>query len=840
MRRQRGQVAVLFAVGSVALVAMVGLVLMAGLLYWDQRQMQSDVDGSALAGALQVTQTCTGSTPVTYADNFMAVRLGATSALNLSGWSCGSTVTDSFGGGTWTASYTYPWNGKPYEIEVSLERFGVSLQFGAFIGSSQANISARAVAQHSYARLPDSFALFAQNGVRCSGSGVRSPSPKIEVNGSIYSGALMTTSGNCAIMALDTVAFDGTEDYGDILVYPDGQTWYTGGGSCGVPSGTIGNAICADGFELSGATAPTCGNNAGTSPQTEYLTDSTTTVPDPCSGVPPPVPQLYEANYSGTEPNSNAAINTATGAKCTTTAGVSPGGGSAALTAGSSGKNYGWGPTPHLSGTVMHFVKGCYGYLDIGTFLARNSVGATSVAFDPGFYLFNGYNCNADNSSGCTASTGGGLCLNASGSQSVIATGTDISLEFVNSSSFSTSSCSSGPTSACGGSACDFGTSILPPSAPSVSVSTGTTNLPAGTYSFEITYMDAEGETTASSATTATLATGGTAIISASGVAAEATRVGFYLTGCAGASFPSGTCTSGGVYPGYLGSGTVTSGAASLTFNSKTQGDYVSTPTTNSAAIWFAAPPTSPETVTAAPSVSTPSGLESNLPGGSYTFQMTYRDPEGESTGGPTTTPLTITAGQDIELTTGSATQGVSTIAFYLVTAPAGVTTGYLGQVAAPVGSTVNFYLTGASQGNGSNSPTMNTTASSWCSTSAFEAAGYSATDSASASAICENRIIWAPPAGSSDGEIAGTFYVKGSNENSAIMGDIYWPGPANSTDSSNAAGCNYDANGVGGLLGQVICDSVYVQGGSSAGTATIGWTSGAKYANPPEIALIE
>lgn len=838
MRRQGGQVVVLFAVGSVALVALVGLVLMAGLLYWDQRQMQIDVDGSALAGALQVTQTCTGSTPVSYADNFMAERLGATSALSLGGWSCGSTVTDSFGGSTWTASYTYPWNNKPYEIGVSLKRFGVTLEFGAFIGASQTNISARAVAQHSFATLPDSFALFAQNGVDCSGSGVHSPSPKIEVNGSIYSGTSMNTNGNCAIIALDTVAFDGTEDFGDILVYNDSQAWYTGGGSCGVPSGTVGNAICADGFELSGHSSPTCGNGSGTSPQTEYLKDTTTQVPDPCSGLPPPVTKLYEANYSGTEPNANAAINSATGGRCTTTAGVSPGGGSAALTVGS--KNYGWGPAPHLAGTVMHFVKGCYGYLDIGTFLARNSVGATSVAFDPGFYLFNGYNCNADNASGCTASTGGGLCLNASGSQSVIATGTDITLEFVNSTSFSTSSCSSGPTSACGGSACDFGTSIFAPNAPSVSVSTGTTTLPAGTYSFEVTYLDSLGETTASSATTGTLAAGGQAVISASSVAAEATKVGFYLTGCSGAAFPSGTCTSGGVYPGYLGSGTVVSSAASLTFNSKTQGDYVSTPTTNSASIWFAAPPTSPEVVTATPTVSAQTGLESNLPAGSYTFQMTYRDPEGESLGGPTTSPVAITAGQDLELTAGSASQGVSTIGFYLVSAPAGVTTGYIGQVAAPVGSTVNLFLTGTAQGNGTAAPSSNTTSSSWCSTTAFEALGYSATDAATASGICENRILWAPPAGSSLGEIAGTFYVKGSNENSAIMGDIYWPGPANSTDSANAAGCNYDANGVGGLLGQVICDSVFVQGGSASGSATIGWTSGAKYANPPEIALIE
>lgn len=841
--RQRGQVVVLFAAGSIALVAMVGLVLMAGLLFWDQRELQTLADGAALAGAQGITnQSCSVnlSTPITLADEFVAQQLGtASTALSISGacstFYLGSSSYPCPSNTTCNVTYKYPWNSKPWEVMVSVSRPGVPLQFGAFIGTSTATVGGRAVAQHSFATPPTSFALFAQNGVNCQGSGVHSPSPKIVVNGSIYSAGLVTPTGNCAIYARDTLAFDGTEDYGDILVYPDGEAWYNSGGSCGVPSGAAGNTVCSDGFELGGHTTMTCGNNAGTSPQTEYISGAQANNPDPCSGVPEPVAQLNEANYQGTDPNSDAAIYGSNGGRCTTTAGTSPGNGSAALLT-SNNKNYGWGPAPHgITNGVEHFAPGCYGYLDVGTFLKEQS-GVTSAQLDPGFYLFNGYDCNSDNQSGCTASTGGGLCLNASGSQSVILTGTDITLEFVNSTSFSSASCSKGPTSACGGSACDFGTSITAPTSLAASAATTGGTLPAGTYSFEATYADAVGETTASSALGATVSSGttGKVSLSVSTTPVEATSAKFYLVSCSGANFPSGTCASGGVNPGYLGTGTISSSAASLSFTSPTQGNYVQPPSTNTASIWFAAPPNSPEPAPAAPTLSAASGVESNLPAGTYQVELTYRTPEGETTASPASS-VVLTAGQDIQVSTGAAAQGVSLVGVYLAgyTGAGTVSTGYLEQVAAPVGSTLTFTLSSATQGTGAAPPTSNTTSSSWCSQSK---AGWTATDAA----ICANRLIWAPSSTWAGGEIAGTFYVKGANENSAIMGNIYWPGPANSTSSSNAAGCNYDANGVGGLLGQVICDSVFVQGGSVAGTATIGWTTGATYSSPPQIDLVE
>jgi hypothetical protein len=293
----------------------------------------------------------------------------------------------------------------------------------------------------------------------------------------------------------------------------------------------------------------------------------------------------------------------------------------------------------------------------------------------------------------------------------------------------------------------------------------------------------------------------------------------------------------------------------------------VGVPPTNTASIWFAAPPSSPES---SPSAATFTPLScsgstkcSDLPAGTYTIEATYRTASCASSTGtvcsnygetppcdaagasPTCTTsqeqVTISAGQEIQITVGSAPQGVTKVAFYLLnTTGTGVNTGYIGQVAAPVGSPTTFTLSGSGQGVPSASaPTANTTYSSWCSTT-DTAAGFSSGDTA----VCADRLIWAPPASCTctESQIAGTFYVKGSNENSAMEGNIYWPGAPTvpSAPASNQSGCQYSANGVGGLLGEVVCDSIFIQGGSSAGEATIGYSSGANLGVPPEVQLIE
>src|SRR5207249_2133291 len=72
----------------------------------------------------------------------------------------------------------------------------------------------------------------------------------------------ISLAGSCAIYAharLDA-ASNTYSDLGNISVYAGGQTWVGGGGSCtaGSNAGST-NAVCADGYELSGHNAITCG-----------------------------------------------------------------------------------------------------------------------------------------------------------------------------------------------------------------------------------------------------------------------------------------------------------------------------------------------------------------------------------------------------------------------------------------------------------------------------------------------------------------------------------------------------------------------------------------------------
>ena len=842
-RGQSGQVAVMFAFGSLALIALVGFVLMAGLLYWDQRQVQTMADGAALVGAENVGSTCTASTPVTQADKFLwdqLVGTGSSPHTVPGGWACGTAETFAYGS-NYSATITYPYNSKTYEISVKLVRSGIPLQFGALLGATQATIGGWAVAQHNPVALPESFALVAAHGMKCQGSG--SGLSKLDVRGSIYAGHNLagSTQGsivygtNCAIYAHDTTAYDGSVDFGDVLAYDTQNDWYQGGSTC---TPTTSGGVCADGFEVSGHDNMHCGYQAGSSPQpqTEYLLSSElpTSNPDPCQGLPPPIQQIDLASFAGTEPNADPVFygTTPDKAPCASSGQPSPSAAAISYTSTVSPKKtttYGYGPAPTLSGTTMQFAPGCYGYLDIGCLIAKAATPTVSgVLLKPGFYYFNGYYGGTTDSCGTGNGTTGGLCLNG---QNVVTKGTDVSMEFVNSTSFSTANCNASPSSGAGSNSDDFGTSILPPtSGPSAKAATTDCNsvaatppLPAGSYSVEYTYTDSQGETTPSPASSAVAVDGTTQVlqIPVSGAPAEATGVNFYLA--------SGPAT---VTTGYIGSATVASGAACLTLTGATNsvstvgGDYVQPPTTNTATIWFAAPPTSPEPAPPTPSLAAVSGGTSNLPAGSYSATVTYADPEGETTAPAAAGPVTLNAGDELQITTTAAPQGVTSIRFYLTSAPAGVSTGYVGQVIPSSSGTNSLLVTSTVQGQSStNPPSTNTTSSSWC------------TDT-----NCQNRLVWAPPANCACGlsQIGGTFYVKGPNENSAIMGDVYWPGPSGSTPADGSSGCNYTANGVGGIDGELICDTVFIQGGSVAGVATIGYTTGVKYSSPPEIALIE
>lgn len=110
------------------------------------------------------------------------------------------------------------------------------------------------------------------------------------------------------------------------------------------------------------------------------------------------------------------------------------------------------------------------------------------------------------------------------------------------------------------------------PQAPTTSTAAST--LPLGTYEFSVTYVTADGETTASGPSAPVTTTSGNASISASfgnanfPVPAGVTSVKFYLTK-----------GPGGATLGFVGSATPSGGVASLTISA--QGNGVNAPTTN-------------------------------------------------------------------------------------------------------------------------------------------------------------------------------------------------------------------------------------------------------------------
>jgi Putative Flp pilus-assembly TadE/G-like len=306
-RPQSGQAIVLAAVAMIALAAMTGLVLASGSAYWERRHLQELADGAALAAANKMIGGCAkaGSQPVTTADSIIDAQLGAGSGLSTSG-SCstayvgGNTYNDPLMGGAVISTITYPYGGSELQVEVKLTGT-IPLQLGALLGASNATIAARAVARFNAASLPGSFAVYSAQGINCNGGSGGS----ISVKGSLYSGGAIDSS--CSIYAQAIKSGTGYTDYGDILVYPAGQGWSQGGGSC-APGSVTGNAICSDGIEISGNLASNVAC-APPSPTWRGLTDyldigqGTATVnPNPCP-QPPVVPAPNLLGFVPPEPN---------------------------------------------------------------------------------------------------------------------------------------------------------------------------------------------------------------------------------------------------------------------------------------------------------------------------------------------------------------------------------------------------------------------------------------------------------------------------------------------------------------------------------------------------------
>lgn len=74
-----------------------------------------------------------------------------------------------------------------------------------------------------------------------------------------------------------------------------------------------------------------------------------------------------------------------------------------------------------------------------------------------------------------------------------------------------------------------------------------------------------------------------------------------------------------------------------------------------------------------------------------------------------------------------------------------------------------------------------------------------------------------------------GTWLVKGPGEQSWFKGSIFWPGT-----------CEWWANGTATILGQLVCDTVYLQGGASSSGAGVQYDGGAVNQQATEGALVE
>ncbi|HKW59814.1 MAG TPA: pilus assembly protein TadG-related protein [Candidatus Dormibacteraeota bacterium] len=360
-RREKGQVLVIVAVWLVALIGSAALILLAGSVEWQRNQLQQLADQAALDAGLKIGVGCTAgsaSTVITEADNFVATQRTRTGVLSIGAGTCagGYTGTDTFSPGI-TETIHYPYRTHQQQVEVILT-LALPISFGGYMGASNTNVTRRAVAQ----QLNGSAPTVSATTLSCTGG-------QFNVQGSVLASNAITLAGGCAVYAHGRfdVASSTYSDLGNVSVYAGGQTWVGGGGSCvaGATSGST-NAVCADGFELSGHNGMTCGAS-GTS---AFLSASDAAVnANPCAAGTGPQPVAPLSSTLPPEPNTDpAAIATLQnsaggplGVPCNP-AGVYPN-----ITAGGVVVGTGLGPSPaskDASG-FYHFKPSCYGYLNL-------------------------------------------------------------------------------------------------------------------------------------------------------------------------------------------------------------------------------------------------------------------------------------------------------------------------------------------------------------------------------------------------------------------------------------------------------------------------------------------
>jgi putative Flp pilus-assembly TadE/G-like protein len=377
-RRESGQVLVIVAVWMVALIGSAALILLTGSVEWQRNQLQQLADQAALDAAMKVGVGCTAgsaSTVITEADNFVATQRTRTGSLTIGAGTCagGYAGTDTFSPGI-AETIHYPYRAHQQQVEVVLT-LALPISFGGYMGASNTNVTRRAVAQ----QLNGSAPTMSASTLSCTGG-------QFNVQGSVFASSTITLSGGCAIYA--HTRFDPTSstysDLGNVSVYNGGQTWVGGGGSCvaGSNAGST-NAVCADGFEISGHTAAACGAG-GTS---SFLSAGDAAInANPCAGGTAPQPVAPLSSTLPPEPNTDAAAiatlrnsaNGPLGAACNP-AGVYPN-----ITAGGSVVGTGLGPSPAAKDAsgFYHFKPSCYGYLTLGNVaggVANRQIGPESA-----------------------------------------------------------------------------------------------------------------------------------------------------------------------------------------------------------------------------------------------------------------------------------------------------------------------------------------------------------------------------------------------------------------------------------------------------------------------------
>jgi hypothetical protein len=370
---ESGQVLVIVAVWLVALIGSAALILLTGSVEWQRNQLQQLADGAALDSALKIGIGCTAgsaSTVIAEADNFVATQRARTGALAIGAGSCaaGYTGTDTFSGGL-TETIHYPYRAHQQQVEVILT-VALPISFGNYVGASTTNVTRRAVGQ----QLSASTAAVTATTLSCTGG-------QFNVGGSIVVSNAIALSGSCAIYTHDR--FDATSgtysDLGNTSVYAGSQAWVGAGGNCaaGASSGSS-NALCADGFQLSGHVAMSCGVS-GTS---AYLGAGDAAInPNPCAAGTGAQPVAALSGLLPPEPNTDpAAIATlqGTGGAACTSGGAYPNIVVAGTTVGTGDAP---APVKDASG-FYHFKPSCYGYLDLTSMsggISNRQTGAESA-----------------------------------------------------------------------------------------------------------------------------------------------------------------------------------------------------------------------------------------------------------------------------------------------------------------------------------------------------------------------------------------------------------------------------------------------------------------------------